>query len=63
MTDTINTLADPGSDPAHEWQQPENAETILHASRLHRCGHTRTGSAMAPCLPEHLRREGRPFGG
>ncbi|NKW34831.1 hypothetical protein GS942_23360 [Rhodococcus hoagii] len=31
MTDTINTLADPGSDPAHEWQQPENAETILHA--------------------------------
>ncbi|NKT69471.1 hypothetical protein GS860_16065 [Rhodococcus hoagii] len=22
MTDTINTLADPGSDPAHEWQQP-----------------------------------------
>ncbi|MBP0080138.1 hypothetical protein B0F70_24355 [Rhodococcus hoagii] len=23
MTDTINTLADPGSDPAHEWQQPD----------------------------------------
>lgn len=22
MTDTINTYADPGSDPAHEWQQP-----------------------------------------
>lgn len=23
MTDTINTLTDPGSDPAHEWQQPD----------------------------------------
>jgi hypothetical protein len=25
MTDTVNTLADPGSDPAHEWKPPAAA--------------------------------------
>ncbi|WP_141124777.1 hypothetical protein [Prescottella equi] len=37
MTDTINTLADPGSDPAHEWRRDGRvaAKTIRVTTSVH----------------------------